>query len=349
MALAIIHEMLLFVHNVIKVQQVNKTQASVLDWKESLDEFATIFGPSHARLQKIGNGILQRIENHGKVAKLRALAFAELLVGDDKLLESLEVGDGNDCIARIENAAVSAEIINEDMRAQYHKLAILLYNGLAPRAIQGSGAALRNGKKFTFIAKSLKLLATPARSALSLLTNDEFLDIIERVLVRVFEREQDASQIINIYSWSFRTFRHLRILNNIAIVGNLWALVLDAADEEFSWAVSRTPSSTQEYIKPVSKLFSLGVARFHELHKCDSSVSADWLDFLKENEAIKMIQELDGALLTFLKTFCCDVKEMTYILPYYSRYVDLTKLYSICTTTDSNIENVMNTFLRQYR
>jgi hypothetical protein len=326
MTLAMIHEMLLFIHNVIKVQQINITPSSVLDWRESLDEFATIFGPSHARLRKIGNGIIQRLENHGKVAKLRTLAFAELILGDDKLIESLEGGDGSDCIDRIETAAVKAEIINEDMRAQYHKMALLLYNGLAPRAVQGSDAALRNGQKFTFIAKSLKLLATPARSALSLLTNNEILEIIERVLVRVFEREQDASQIINIYSWTFRTFRHLRILNNIAIVGNLWAPILDAADEEFSWAVSRTPIITQEYIKPVSKLFSLGVARFHELYKCDSTVSPDWLDFLKEHEAIKIIQDLDSALLTFLKHFCNDIKEMMYILPYYSRYVDSIQL-----------------------
>jgi len=107
----------------------------------------------------------------------------------------------------------------------------------------------------------------------------------------------------------------------------LWAPILDAANEEFSWAVSRTPVNTQEYIKPVSKLFSLGVARFHELHKCDSTVSADWLDFLKENEAIKIMQDLDSALLTFLKHFCNDFKEMMYILPCYSRYVDWIQLY----------------------
>lgn len=320
MALAIIHETLLFVHNVIKVQQVNMTEAAVNQWKETIDELAQLFGPMNARFRKVSNGILQRIENHGKIAKVRALAFAELLVVDDKLIESLEAGDGNDCIARIENAAVSAEIINEDARMQYHKLATLLYNTLTPRTTQkNSDAAARNGKKFTFLAKAIKVLATPARSALSLLTNDDMLELIERVLVRVFEKEQDASQIINIYSWTFRTFRHLRILINIAVVGNLWAAILNAADEEFSWAVSRTPKNTQQYIKPIAKLFSLGVARFHELHSSDSSVSADWLDFLMEDEAIEIIQDLDGALLLFVQNFCSDMKDMMYILPYYSR------------------------------
>jgi hypothetical protein len=319
MALAIVHESLLFIHNVIKVQQVNMTEASIAGWKETVDKLATLFGPMNARVKKVGNGIIQRLEDHGKVAKVRALSFAELLVVDDKLIESLEAGDGADCIARIEDAAVSAGIINEDARAQYHKLVTLLSSTLAPRANKESDAAARNGQKFTFLAKTIKVLATPARSALSLLTNDDILEVIERVLVRVFEKEQDASQTINIYSWTFRTFRHLRILNSIQIVGNLWAAILNAADEEFAWAVSRTPQNTQEYVKPISKLFSLGVARFHELHHSDSSVSADWLDFLKEDEAIRIIQDLDGALLLFVKNFCNDMKDMMYILPYYSR------------------------------
>jgi len=322
MALAIIHEMLLFIHNVIKVQQVNMTRASTIGWKETLDDLATIFGPANARLQKIGQGILQRLEDHGKVAKLKALAFADYLVSDDGLVESLETGNFKDCVDRVENAAVLAKIINEDLREKYHKLGAQIYNTLAPRTNYSAEAASRNGKKFTIIAKAVRLMVTPARSALTLLTNDDILEAIERILVRVFEREQEASQVINIYSWNFRTLRHLRILNNMAIVGNLWAPILDAADEEFIWAVSRTPEQTQQYIKPISKLFSLGVARFHEIHKSDSNVSTDWLDFLKEDEAIQIIQELDGALLAFLRSFCKDMKEMVYILPYYSSIDD---------------------------
>lgn len=319
MALAIIHETLVFIHNVIKVQQVNMTEESVNEWKDALEEFGVIFGPANARMQKIGNGILKRLEDHGRIAKVRALAFLELLVSDDKLIESLETGDVDDIVTRVENAAVTAEIINEDMRKQYHKIGLLIYQTMAPRFVNNNEAALRNGQKLTFVAKAIKLMATPARSALSLLTNDEILELIERLLIRVFEKDEEAVQVINIYSWSFRTLRHLRILVNIAIMGTLWAPILDAADDEIVWAVSRTPEQTQEYIRPVSKLFSLGVARFHEIHKSDSSVSLDWLDFLKEDEAIAIVQELDKALLQFLKRFCKDVKEMMYVLPYYSR------------------------------
>lgn len=96
-------------------------------------------------------------------------------------------------------------------------------------------------------------------------------------------------------------------------------LVADATNDELVFAVSRLPEQTKEYIRPVSKLFSLGVARFHEIHQSDASVSLDWLDFLKEDEAIAIVQELDKALLHFLKRFCKDVKEMMYVLPYYSR------------------------------
>ncbi len=318
MALAIIHETLLFIHNVIKVQQRNMTRTSIEAWIKTLEEFADVFGPTNARLEKIGNGILERLQEHGKLAKLRAKSFADLLIADDNLIESLEKGDLRDCMTRVENAAVTAKILNEEMREQYHKLCVLIYNTMAPRASQSIEAATRNGKKFTFIAKALKILATPARSALNLLTNDDVLDIIERVIIRVFEKEEEAYQIINIYCWNFRTLRYLRIFNNMAIVGNLWAPVLDAADEEFSWAVSRSPQASQQYIAPIAKLFSLGVARFHQIHMSDAKVSADWLDFLMEDEAVTIIQELDGALMLFLKNFCFDMKEMMYILPYYS-------------------------------
>lgn len=226
MALAIIHEILVFIHNVIKVQQVNMTEESVKEWKDALEEFGVIFGPANARMQKIGNGILKRLEDHGRIAKVRALAFLELLVSDDKLIESLESGDVDDCVTRVENAAVTSEIINEEMRKQYHKIGLLIYQTMAPRFANNNEAALRNGQKFTLVAKAIKLMATPARSALSLLTNDEILELIERLLMRVFEKDEEAVQVINIYSWSFRTLRHLRILVNIAVVGTLWAPIL---------------------------------------------------------------------------------------------------------------------------
>lgn len=321
MALAITHEVLIFIHNVIKVQQVNMSQASVDAWHKTLGEFSKVFGSINSRLQAIGNGIIQRLQEHGKVAKVRAICFADTVISDDLLMKYLESGDLKKCMQRVENAIVFANIMDRESCEQYHQIGLALYNTLAPRDERNQEAALRSGKKITLLAKILKILATPGRSILKLFTNDEVLEIIERVLVRVFEKEQDASQVINIYAWNFRTLRHLRILNNMAISGVLWAPVLDAADEEFAWAVSRAPAATRDYFVPVSKLFSLGVARFHQLYQSEDHVSADWLDFLKEDEAVKIIQELDGALMLSLKNLCKDVKEMMQVLPYYSRLV----------------------------
>lgn len=319
LGLTIVHEFLLFIHNAIKVQQVNMSKKSIEDWIKTLKVLEEVFGPTNARLRKIGSGILQKIEEHGKVAKIRAIKFADFLVSDEKLIGSLETGDISEVILRVEDAAIAANILSENLREQYYELGIQLYHALVPNTNKNPEAAYRNGKKLTFLAKTLKILATPSRSLLVLLTNNDILGILERILVRVFERDKEAPQIVNIYCWNFRTLRHLRILSNMSLVGRLWSPVLDAADEEFSWATSMSPVQTQEYIVPLAKLFSLGVARFHEIQRADSDVSLDWIDFLVEEDAIQIIQELDAALLMFLKNFCDDMKEMLSVLPYVQR------------------------------
>ena len=319
MALAITHEFLILIHNVIKVQQVNMSKSSIEAWKKTLTEFTDVFGSINTRMQSIGNGIIQRLQEHGKVAKVRAICFADTLISDDLLMKYLENGDVKKCLQRVELAAVSANVMDTESCKQYHNIGLTIYNTLAPRNDKNQEAAVRSGKKITLVAKVLKLLATPGRSMLKLLMNNEVLEMIERVFVRIFEKENDASLTLNIYSWNFRTLRHLRILNNMAISGGLWAPVLDAADEEFTWAVSRTPAATRDYVVPVSKLFSLGVSRFHQLYHSDDVVSSDWLDFLKEDEAVKIIQDLDVALMLSLKNLCKDVQEMMQVLPYYSR------------------------------
>jgi hypothetical protein len=319
LGLTIVHEFLLFIYNAIKVQQVNMSKKSIEDWINTLKLLEEVFGPTNARLRKIGSGIFDKIEEHGKVAKIRAIKFADYLVSDEKLIASLETGDISEVILRVEDAAIAANILSENLKAQYHELGVQLYHALVPNTNQNPEAAYRNGKKLTFLAKTLKLLATPSRSLLVLLTNNDILGILERILVRVFERDEEAPQIVNIYCWNLRTLRHLRLLSNMSLVGRIWSPVLDAADEEFAWATSMSPVQTQDYIVPLSKLFSLGVARFHEIQRADSKVSLDWIDFLVEEDAIQIIQELDAALLMFLKNFCDDMKEMLNVLPYVQR------------------------------
>jgi hypothetical protein len=164
------------------------------------------------------------------------------------------------------------------------------------------------------LAKLLKIVATPGRSILKLLTKDDVLDMFDRVLVRVFEKDPVCSMMINIFANHFYSIRHLRYLNNMAITGKLWETVLDAVDEELSFATAEFPEQTQEFLKPFVKLFSLGVSQFHSIQS--GAVSGDWLDFLLEDESVKLIQELDGRFIDFLESLCRDVKTIFEVMPY---------------------------------
>ena len=62
------------------------------------------------------------------------------------------------------------------------------------------------------------------------------------------------------------------------------------------------------------KLFSLGVAQFHCIQSGGSN--ADWLDFLMEEDAVKIIQELDFKLIDSLEALCNDIKQVVQVLPY---------------------------------
>lgn len=96
--------------------------------------------------------------------------------------------------------------------------------------------------------------------------------------------------------------------------------LLDAADEEFSWVVSRMPDSTKEFMHPISSLFSMCVEQFRKIDAGDHS--KDWLDFLLEEDAVQIIHDLDMKVLLNLEAFSRDVREMMVVLPYYDN-IDL--------------------------
>jgi hypothetical protein len=190
------------------------------------------------------------------------------------------------------------------------------YNNIAPRKKDKhtKAAAARSGQKAMNLAKVMKIIATPGRSLLHLLTLDDVLDLFDRVLVRVFEKDPVCSMMINIFATQFYSIRHLRYLNNMPISGKLWETVLDAVDEELSFATSDFPEQTQDFIKPFVKLFSLGVSQFHDIQS--GAISAEWLDFLLEDESVVIIQELDRRLIDSLDSFCRDVKTIFEVMPY---------------------------------
>ena len=198
----------------------------------------------------------------------------------------------------------------------YTHMDIFQHKNIAPRKRDKHtrAAAARSGQKAMTLAKVMNIAATPGRSILKLLTNDDVLNIFDRVLVRVFEKDPVTSMMINIFANHFYSIRHLRYLNNMAISGKLWETVLDAVDEELSFATAEFPEHTQDFLKPFVKLFSLGVSQFHSIQ--DGAVSGEWLDFLLEDDSVKIIQELDGRLIDFLDSLCRDVKTLFEVMPY---------------------------------
>ena len=314
LALSICREFLLFFRTVIKVQRKNTSQ-SLLVWRNALDEIVSTFGPIKERFERIFRGIAHRMEQQGRKAKIKVLRFADSILGDEIFLNSLCQGEWKQCLLRIEDSMVKAKIIDEASCAHYRKTVRFIYEHVVLLSSKESGAAERNSKKLQYFAKMIQLLASPKRSLLKLLKSDEVLEIFERILVRVFCREKFASRTLTIYSSNYKSLRHLRTLKDLSVSGRLWIPLLDAADEELSYVVSRMPENAKEFMCPLSSIFSLCVAQFHKIIAGNST--KDWLDFLLEDDAVRIIHDLDYKLILWLSSFSRDVQEMMTVLPYY--------------------------------
>ena len=257
------------------------------------------------------------MEKQGRRAKVRLLRFVDILVQDEALLAAMEQGDWSRCAEQIELALVRAKIIEETSREHYHKTAFFIYNHFASANAQNKKAAARNNEKVAQFLVILQLLASPRKALLKLFLKDSFLQVLERILVRVFSAQESASRMLTMHSSNFQTLRQFRMLKDFTVAGKFWIPFLDAADEEFSWAVSNLPENAKEYLCPLSSLFSLCVVQFHKINRGD--LTKDWLDFLLEDEAINIIHDLDMKLILALESFSRDVKETMLVLPYYAR------------------------------
>eukprot|EP00546_Thalassionema_frauenfeldii_P003631 CAMPEP_0178935276 /NCGR_PEP_ID=MMETSP0786-20121207/24431_1 /TAXON_ID=186022 /ORGANISM="Thalassionema frauenfeldii, Strain CCMP 1798" /LENGTH=1600 /DNA_ID=CAMNT_0020613357 /DNA_START=111 /DNA_END=4914 /DNA_ORIENTATION=+ len=304
---------LLFVRKIINIQQKNVSAVSLAVWERAIHEIITTFGPMKTRLENIGKGIAKRIEKHGNRAKAGIIRFVDIIVSDETLLVSLERGAWDVCLEQLEKALVQARIIDEESRENYHRTIKFITDHFAP-GLRGS-AADRNQEKLAYFAKFLKWLASPARSLLRLIKHDSTLEILQGILIRVFRNDPAASQMITIHASNMTTLRDLRMLSDFAIFGKVWKPLLEAADEEFVWAVSRMPESSREVMDPLSQLFSLGVAQFHKVGGSD--LTSDWMDFLLQEEAIKLIHEIDVKLILAVESVSKDFKDVMVVLPYY--------------------------------
>jgi hypothetical protein len=319
LALAIAYDGLLFVRTIFRVQQKNVSEQSLEVWKRALEEISSTFGPIKERLEKIGLGIAQRMEKQGRRAKIRVLKFVDTILGDERLLLAMEQGEWDQCALRLESAIIHARILDEKGLEQYRKIAKFGFDHLQMAMSTNGSAAARNNEKLAFLAHAVQWIASPRRSLLKLISGNDVLELLERILVRVFYNEELASRMLTIHASNFHSLRHLRLLKDFSVAGRIWMPLLDAADEEFSWVASRMPDNTKEFMCPLSSLFSLCVAQFHKIYGGD--LSKDWLDFLLEEDAVRIIHDIDMKLILALESFSRDVKEMFVVLPYYPRYV----------------------------
>jgi hypothetical protein len=319
LALAITYDGLLFVRTIFRVQQKNVSEQSLEVWKRALDEIISTFGPIKERLEKIGHGIAQRMEKQGRKAKIRVLKFVDTILGDERLLFAMEQGEWDQCALRLEIAIIYAKILDEKGLEQYRKIGRFVFDHLQMAMAADGSAAERNNAKLAFLAQAVQWIASPRRSILKLIRGNDVLELLERILVRVFYNEELASRMLTIHASNFHSLRHLRLLKDFSVAGRIWMPLLDAADEEFSWVASRMPENTKEFMCTLSSLFSLCVAQFHKIY--DGDLSKDWLDFLLEEDAVRIIHEIDMKLILALESFSRDVKEMFVVLPYYPRYV----------------------------
>ncbi len=321
LALSLCYDFLTFVKTIIKVQQKNMSSHSLKIWRRAWDEIISTFGPVKERLEKVGQGIAERMEKQGRRAKVRLLRFVDTVVQDENLLMAMEHGEWKKCGERLEVALVKSKIIDEENREHYHRTAQFIYNHFANIFAKDGNAAARNNEKLAHVGMALQCIAAPRKSLLRLLIQDWVLDTLERLLVRVFDKEEVASRMLSIHATNFHSLRQFRMLKNFTIAGKFWMPLLDAADAEFSFMVSKMPPSAQEYMVPISGLFSLCVVQFHKINEGDWT--KDWLDFLLEDEAVNIIHEIDMKLILALESFSRDVKEMMIVLPYYPRYGEI--------------------------
>jgi hypothetical protein len=318
LAFSICYEFLLFVKTVVTVQQRNITQQSLRIWQRTLDEVVDTIGPIKDRLHKIGVGLAERMEQQGKKAKVRILRFTDIILADEALMVALERSNWETCLERLEIALVKSKFIDEVSRDHYHKAIAFIYS----HSSSSSGnerAAARNRRKLAAFAKAMKWMASPRQSFLIFLRSDNVLELIERILVRVFRHDNFASRTLAIHASNFQSLRQLRMLKDFTIAGKLWIPILDAANEELNWAVSSMPQNARDLMVPLSNLFSLCIAQFHKLGAGD--LTADWLKFLMEDEAVELINEIDMKLILAVEAACKDVKKVMVVLPYYPRYV----------------------------
>lgn len=318
MGLAITYDFLVFLRTAIRIQQRNVSDDSKQVWKRALAEIWSTFGPIQKYLKRIGEGLAMRLERQGRKAKTRLVKLIDRILTDEAFLAALEHGEWETCLSRLEIALVGAEIIKAENLVHYRKAASFIRDQLNTILGGDEGTMSRNNRKLELLGFLVQSIAAPKRAILKFLCRDDTMSLLERILVRAYNKEQVATRMLTIHAANFHSLRHLRLLKDFSVSGVIWLPILNAADEELSWLVSKMSEKSKELMCPLSNLFSLCVAQFHKINAGGST--RDWLDFLFEADSIRIIQEINTTLILALEAFSKDIKEKIMVLPYYPRY-----------------------------
>lgn len=125
-ALAMIHEALLFLRQILRVQKANMSKQLIEAWFRTINEVSATFGPLKDRTTLLGQKMAEKLKKHGDVAKRRILRFVDIVLGDTQLLNALEMGDWRMALLRFESAIVKANITDAETCEQLHKGVVLM-------------------------------------------------------------------------------------------------------------------------------------------------------------------------------------------------------------------------------
>jgi len=120
-ALAMIHEALLLVRQILRVQQKHTSKKLIEAWFRAINEISNTFGPLKQRAAALGVQVAKKFRKHDSIAKRRILRFVDIILGDTQLLHALELVDWRQALSRLEVAIVKSGIIDNAACEQLHR------------------------------------------------------------------------------------------------------------------------------------------------------------------------------------------------------------------------------------
>ena len=161
------------------------------------------------------------MERQGRRAKIRALDFVDIILSDEKLLLALEHGEWDQFAVRLEIALVESKIVKDENLQAHRKMTKLMYDHIRLALNNKGASSKRNNEKLAILGQAVQWIANPRKSVLKLFHHDDVLEFFERILVRVFCKDELASRMLMIHASNFTSLRHFRMLKDFSVAGRL--------------------------------------------------------------------------------------------------------------------------------